>query len=195
MLFPEFQAFPKIGRLSKPIIITEKIDGTNAQIFIDTLTHSYPIIAAGSRKQWLCVKKEDGNWEISGDNYGFGGWVRKHEEELIAGLGNGRHYGEWWGNGIQRNYGLKEKKFSLFNVNRWIKEENPPACCSVVPIIYDELYETNGNLVVEAMYKLSSNGSLAAPGFMKPEGIVVFYTANDMCLKKTFEYDKIGKPE
>ena len=30
----EFQPFPKIPRLSREIVITEKIDGTNAQILI-----------------------------------------------------------------------------------------------------------------------------------------------------------------
>lgn len=30
----EFHEFPKIARYSRPIIITEKIDGTNAQICI-----------------------------------------------------------------------------------------------------------------------------------------------------------------
>jgi hypothetical protein len=31
---PEFAGFPKISRLSRDCIITEKIDGTNAQILI-----------------------------------------------------------------------------------------------------------------------------------------------------------------
>ena len=31
----------------------------------------------------------------------------------------GRHFGEWWGSGIQRGYGLDEKTFSLFNAYRW----------------------------------------------------------------------------
>ena len=30
----EFQSFGKIMRLSKPVVITEKLDGTNAQIYI-----------------------------------------------------------------------------------------------------------------------------------------------------------------
>ena len=29
-----FEPFPKIARLSRPCVITEKIDGTNAQIYI-----------------------------------------------------------------------------------------------------------------------------------------------------------------
>lgn len=30
-----FVAFPKISRFSRPIVITEKIGGTNAQIYIE----------------------------------------------------------------------------------------------------------------------------------------------------------------
>jgi hypothetical protein len=30
----EFTEFPKMARLSRDVIITEKIDGTNAQVFI-----------------------------------------------------------------------------------------------------------------------------------------------------------------
>ncbi|MCJ7726507.1 MAG: hypothetical protein MUP76_09000, partial [Acidimicrobiia bacterium] len=39
------------------------------------------------------------------DNYGFARWVKDHEEELRTGLGAGLHFGEWWGQGIQRRYG------------------------------------------------------------------------------------------
>lgn len=31
----EFVEFPKIPRLSRDIIVTEKIDGTNAQIYLE----------------------------------------------------------------------------------------------------------------------------------------------------------------
>ena len=30
----EFQNFPKMARLTRDVIVTEKIDGTNAQVFI-----------------------------------------------------------------------------------------------------------------------------------------------------------------
>ena len=57
---PEFQKFPKIPRLNRGIIITEKIDGTNAQILITEDGQIFP----GSRKRWL---QQTGR----GDNYGF----------------------------------------------------------------------------------------------------------------------------
>ena len=58
-MIPEFQEFRKIPRLSREIIITEKIDGTNGLIYInDDCTEIY----AGSKSRWL----DDHN-----DNAGF----------------------------------------------------------------------------------------------------------------------------
>jgi hypothetical protein len=58
----EFQEFPKIARLSREIIITEKIDGTNAQILI-TEEGDFLI---GSRTRWITPQD---------DNYGFAKWA------------------------------------------------------------------------------------------------------------------------
>src|SRR6478609_4562760 len=116
---PEFQEFPKMPRLSREVIITEKIDGTNAQVLITPEGE----IHAGSRTRWITPES---------DNFGFAAWVRDNREQLLQ-LGPGRHFGEWWGSGIQRRYGLTEKRFSLFNVKRW--GESRPACCHVVPVL------------------------------------------------------------
>jgi hypothetical protein len=167
----EFIAFPKMARLSREIIVTEKIDGTNAQIFIG----EDGTIMAGSRSRWVTPKD---------DNYGFAKWVEAHADELRE-LGPGRHFGEWWGHGIQRNYSLTEKRFSLFNVSRWA--ESRPACCHVVPVLY------RGDFTQSAWAKplsdLAKNGSVAAPGFMRPEGVVVFHVAANTGFKKTIERD------
>ena len=40
---------------------------------------------------------------------------------------------------------------------------------------------------------LKASGSKAAPGFMKPEGVVVFHTAANMGFKKTLEHDEVPK--
>lgn len=79
----DFEEFPKIPRLRRGVTITEKIDGTNGQIFIDEEGN----IKAGSRSRW--ITPED-------DNYGFARWVAEHADELRE-LGHGRHFGEWWG--------------------------------------------------------------------------------------------------
>jgi hypothetical protein len=167
----EFVPFPKMARLSREIIITEKLDGTNAQVFIG----EDGLIRAGSRTRW--ITPED-------DNYGFARWVHNHADEL-RGLGPGRHFGEWWGQGIQRNYSLTEKRFSLFNVSRWGEER--PACCHVVPVLYRGEFAQSA--WAKALSDLAQKGSVAAPGFMKPEGIVVFHVAANAGFKKTIEKD------
>ena len=45
----EFQDFPKMARLSREIIVTEKIDGTNAQICIGENGEFF----VGSRTRWI----------------------------------------------------------------------------------------------------------------------------------------------
>jgi hypothetical protein len=170
---PVFQPFSKIPRLSRDIIITEKLDGTNAQVFIS----EEGIIYAGSRNRWLTLEN---------DNYGFARWVEENKTSLLA-LGPGRHYGEWWGQGIQRGYGLKERRFSLFNVGRWGPGSARPACCESVPILYEGWFSMHP--VFRALEKLEESGSVAAPGFMKPEGIVIYHTAGNYLFKKTLEND------
>ena len=220
----EFIGFPKIHRFSQECIITEKIDGTNAQIYIvpedevsrhasidtkqsifyDPVSHFF--MFAGKRTQYITPEN---------DNHGFAKWVKENSVDLLK-LGPGRHFGEWWGQGIQRKYGLKEKRFSLFNVIRWDVDmfykfkirpwEDgdrksprpefifPPPCCSTVPVIViGILGEIDiGNVI----HNLSCLGSHAAPGFMKPEGIVIYHVASNVMFKKTIGKDdepKSGK--
>lgn len=189
----EFKGFGKIPRWSRPVKITEKIDGTNAQIYIcdisdvDALPEGAPRVSrvenlaiyAGSRNLWISPEK---------DNYGFAGWVLEHANELRA-LGPGRHFGEWWGAGIQRRYGLTEKRFSLFNHTRWAGSR--PECCGVVPLLY------HGTLtptcVEDAVNSLTAQGSVAAPGFMDPEGIVIWHSTGMQMFKKTCKGDESPK--
>lgn len=202
----EFEEFPKIPRLKREIVVTEKIDGTNAQIALVELSTpelleaakadknvvkflqgasdgDNPIaIYAGSRSRWI-------NTNQSGkgcDNFGFALWVWDHAEELRA-LGPGRHFGEWWGLGIQRGYGQPSKRFSLFNVARWARPEasSLPSCVGVVPVL------ARGEHVdpVEVLAGLRTTGSVAAPGFMNPEGVVVFHSASRQLYKLTLNDD------
>lgn len=173
MTLPPFVEFPSITRLSRDMIVTEKIDGTNAQVHVT----ENALVLAGSRNRWLTTEQ---------DNFGFARWVKEHEEELRAGLGIGSHYGEWWGSGVQRGYGLTngEKRFSLFNVSRWTDDVRP-ACCSVVPTLLLWTFDTVK--VDEALADLAKNGSHAAPGFMRPEGVVVFHTKSGTFYKKTLD--------
>lgn len=151
----EFQAWPKTPRLTKCYMsITEKIDGTNAQI--EVLTDG--TVLAGSRTRY--ITPED-------DNFGFARWVKEHETAL-RGLGIGRHYGEWWGLGIQRGYLLDHKRFSLFDP----RPRDLPPCVSQVPWLYSGAML--GSDAIEQIYlQLQTDGSSVAPGFMRPEGIIV----------------------
>jgi hypothetical protein len=193
-----FKEFDKIGRLKRDMVVTEKIDGTNAQVHIlplvdlslaeadalrpFVLDHSPTadrVMLAGSRNRYITP---------TDDNFGFAKWVQAHADELWA-LGEGRHYGEWWGSGVQRGYGLTngEKRFSLFNVNRWGEATPPPTCCSVVPVLKRWTFDTT---VIDAVLAdLVEHGSYAAPGFMKPEGIVVFQAATRTLFKRTIDKD------
>ena len=173
----EFHKFPSIARLLRDIIITEKIDGTNAQIYIDDDMNVF----AGSRNRYLTI--ED-------DHLGFAKWVKDNEDDLRV-LGPGRHFGEWWGQGIQRGYGLKEKRFSLFNTHKWSDPLVRPFCCHVVPLLWIGPFETE--YIDHTLLKLESCGSQAAPGFMNPEGIVIYHSASNTLFKKTIKNDEIPK--
>jgi hypothetical protein len=174
----EFKEFPKIARLNREVIVTEKIDGTNAAVVIG---EDGTTIAAQSRSR--LITPED-------DNFGFARWVQDNAEELLK-LGPGHHFGEWWGQGIQRGYGLKEKRFSLFNVSRW-NDENPnrPACVHVVPVLTRGVGFESAYLALES---LRAHGSAAAPGFMKPEGVIAFHAQGNLLFKTTLERDEEWK--
>jgi len=191
----QFTAFPKMARLQREVIITEKIDGTNAQVYITEDGK----MRFGSRTRWITP---------GDDNFGFARWATDHKDELMQ-LGPGRHFGEWWGRGIQRNYGLNYRRFSLFNVARWCPHgEEPkqiptadprtiklqdmlPACCHLVPILWQGLFSTAEATI--QLWELGNTGSHAAPGFMNPEGIVVFHVAGNVGFKMTLDNDGVPK--
>lgn len=207
----EFTPFPKMARLSRECIITEKIDGTNAQILIgpedddetDVVAyHDGLVMRAGSRAKWVMPGKTT-------DNHGWAQWVADNNVDLFK-LGIGNHFGEWWGQGIQRKYDLTEKRFSLFNTIRWCahdaepalipsadptaapkSQQRVPACCHVVPLLYRGMFDTA--MAGSILEQLREQGSLAAPGFFKPEGIVVFHIAGGFGFKKTLDKDEVPK--
>jgi len=210
MMEQDFVEFPKMARLTRECVITEKIDGTNAQVY---LIHkrdagwaervALPFVAENA-DFWMLAGSRNRYITPDADNFGFAAWVKKYADDLWA-LGGGRHYGEWWGSGIQRGYGLTngEKRFSLFNTSRWVspvssapledKQEYAPACCHVVPILYRGLFGPKHD--ENYIEKLRHEGSLAAPGFMKPEGIVIYHVAAGVMFKKTLEKDDQPKSQ
>lgn len=169
-----FQTFPKIPRLFRDVVVMEKIDGTNAQVFVyPTVTGAFEL-QAGSRNRWITSDN---------DNFGFARWCEDHHDELLK-LGPGRHFGEWYGAGIQRGYGLTEKRFALFNPDAY-PDETRPACCQVVPVLYRGPMDN----ILSTICNLEESGSVLVPGFMKPEGIVIWHTAGRQLYKFTFDGD------
>jgi len=249
----EFIEFQKIPRLNRDVVITEKIDGTNAQILIEPVEPGVEAqkrdavaviserfaIYAGSRSRWLHPGQQD--------NFGFAAWVAANAEAIAALLGPGRHFGEWWGAGVQRKYGLTGKRFSLFNVSCYgeVTKYTDPRClernlhaehkgvkvCACreasaavkaeiggvlvdsVPVLYrgswfgtmfildpsntDEKpafrQPRTGWAPALVLQYLATEGSQAAPGFMKPEGIVVFHEVSGQLFKVTLESDENPK--
>ncbi|MES2460791.1 MAG: RNA ligase family protein [Armatimonadota bacterium] len=196
----EFTEFPKMARLSRDCVISEKIDGTNAQVYIEELpddtvmpTHT-PIVAvagklliyAGSRSR--LITPED-------DNFGFARWVKDNAEQLAL-LGPGRHFGEWWGSGIQRGYGLPkgEKRFSLFAIDRYKDSplEKVPGL-AVVPELYRGEFDTM--IIKSKLRLLDVLGSKAAPGYDNPEGLIIYHEASREVFKLTFDDTPKGNQE
>jgi hypothetical protein len=178
------------------MVVTEKIDGSNAAFVIETTYQStYPPqslraneahvdgyiyrFAAQSRKR--IITPED-------DNFGFAKWAYSNASALIRILGEGRHFGEWWGSGIQRGYNLPkgEKRFSLFNTPRWRETD-----LSELPGLWTvpELYvgEFSVEKIEEIKDTLLREGSEASPGFLNPEGVVVYHTASRSAYKSTYD--------
>jgi hypothetical protein len=146
----EFIKWASIPRIeNEKYHFTEKIDGTNACIVIN------PDGSYFCQSRTRIITPED-------DNYGFAKWVEDNEKEILK-LGEGRWYGEWWGAGIQRRYDQYSKKFSLF----YYPGDLPTNTVERVPVIPVSTIE-------ECRDYLLTNGSLAAPGFMNPEGAVVY---------------------
>lgn len=174
-----FTPFPKIKRISRDMVITEKLDGTNASISIG----EDGSILAGSRTRWITPEN---------DNYGFARWVEDNRQDLLK-LGPGHHFGEWWGKGIQRGYNQIQKRFSLFNVSKWEDPNVRPTCCDVVPVMCRSTFDTA--VIDVCLQKLKTEGSLAAPGYPYPEGIIIFHTASNYLFKKTIENDDKHKFE
>lgn len=180
----EFKAWPKIARLNRDVVITEKIDGTNAAVIVD---EDGVTVGAQSRNRLIAPER---------DNAGFGAWVQANATALADILGPGHHFGEWWGSGIQRGYGMRagQKFFSLFNTARWeglYDWKTWPTGLDVIPVLYAGPFSMPA--VKACLAELEDQGSVAAPGFMNPEGVVIYHTAANQMFKVTVEDDAMPK--
>lgn len=207
----EFIKWPKTPRLFREIVITEKLDGTNsAVIFEDVTTEdvehvpSTELIVRGpylyrvgaqSRNRIITPGKTT-------DNHGFAAWVYKNKEELFEILGVGRHYGEWWGRGIQKRYENSVMRgFALFNTakHEGLHEWLPGVDGSDWEVLVEPvmtLYKGpfSEKAIRETLSELDKHGSAMSP-FDKAEGIVVFHTQSRQTYKVTLDGEDKGKWE
>lgn len=199
----EFQAWPKTPRLNRDMIVTEKIDGTNAAVIVqalpDDLTNMEVVAQGDANGKIVDV---DGVTYVVGaqsrkrvvtplaDNFGFAAWVWQNAEALAGALGAGYHFGEWWGSGIQRGYDIQrgQKFFSLFNVHRY---GDIDFVAAGLPVLYHGPFstETINNILVG----LKRSGSYLAD--WPAEGLVVFHSASGQIFKVLTENDEVSKTE
>ena len=186
----EFKAWPKTPRLENELmVITEKIDGTNACVIFHE-------VSKGEEHNAITTLSYEGDLEIGvwaqsrtrliypeDDNFGFAKYVKENAEELFFLLGMGRHYGEWWGQGIQRTYGADRKYFSLFNT--FIPVNLNEIGVKSIPVIYSGKFDLN--IVPGAIESLKVDGSRAYPGYMKPEGICIYLRSTDTIYRVPFD--------
>lgn len=203
----EFKGWQKIPRYRREVALTEKLDGTSACVVwvpVDptaenreyvlaerdlTDQHGAPIgphwLLAQSRTRFVAPSR----LVAKADNYGWAQWCDDRIDDLTK-LGPGYHYGEFWGYGIQRGYGMAEKHFSLFNVSRWGEgKQERPTCCDVVPLIGYFLPDK----ISEQVELLRANGSIAAPGYKKPEGVVLWHSQSKSYFKILLDGDDVPK--
>ena len=187
-----FRAFPKIPRLNREVVVTEKNDGTNGAVVIARAEDTDVLHRGGIAVGEYGVLAQSRTRFIypDSDNFGFAAWVAANADALVETLGEGAHYGEWYGKGIQRNYGLPDRRFMLFNAERWAGHELPPNV-----EVATEIYRGNFNtyMVERAVDDLRDNGSRHVEGFPNPEGVVVWHGAARQTFKVLCENDDIPK--
>lgn len=163
---------PRLDKLSEECTITEKIDGTNGCIVVE----GGEVVAIKSRNRF--IKPGD-------DNMGFAFWVHENREELADFLGNGEHYGEWAGPGIQQNpHNLMMKTFFLFNTRRPMATY-PPTELPIrrVPVLYEGPF--SHDVVVEVMQQLYHS---ACVWEYEAEGVIVQMHQSGQRFKSTFKH-------
>lgn len=208
----EFVKWSSTARLFRDVTVTEKLDGTNACVIFERIS-DMEIPEGGNLPNALgfagdtVVYAQSRNRLItpSNDNAGFAKWVEQNREELFYVLGEGRHYGEWWGQSIGRKYNMSQKVFSIFNTASWYKEEAPGLLApssrasrarevdtkiDVVPVLFQGMFSEE--IIREYANQLRLCGSEATSRytgerFSNPEGICIYHKGADTVFKYTFD--------
>lgn len=211
----EFKAWPKTPRLFREIVITEKIDGTNSAVIIEEINPELDYEAEGDPFVLAQVESDGHTYAVAAqsrnrlitpgkttDNYGFAGFVQKNAEELFDLLGPGRHYGEWWGKGIQKRYTNAHpgiRGFALFNTEKhkdlhhWLPMDGGlQVLVEPVHVMYQGPYSEQA--IRDTLEQLQKYGSWTSP-LDSSEGIVIFHTQSRQVYKITLDGNDAGKWE
>lgn len=193
----EFVAWPKTPRLNKTAVtITEKLDGSNGCISFERTSliggpkgdDNVLALAPTADQGWLAMRVQsrkrflgDGK---ANDNFGFAAWAVENAEQLAVILGEGRHYGEWYGRGIQRGYGLEDRRFALFSPWRYqhVPFQNEGLALELVPTLETTTLD-HLSMAISRQLEGLLHGSRVNE-YPNPEGIVV----NIMGVDKPFKY-------
>lgn len=203
----EHKRFGKIFRLNRPVVVTEKIDGTNCAVVVVPVDALESLAAAGRGAAVVEVEKEDGSSHScavyaqsrnrilfpGADHHGFMEFVHDNADGLANLLGVGCHFGEWWGKGINREYAQQGRRFALFNIERWRGIET----CTKIPIetvtVLAEMDAFDTAKIARVMHDLRTNGSKHVPAWPTPEGVVVRHSASGALFKVMCEDDETAK--
>jgi hypothetical protein len=203
-MLDSFKEFSKMQRLEKAtILITQKLHGTNASVWITAINpvmvvpENFKPFVTTDGEFVVRPAKRTSFIDLENDNFGFAKFVAKNKDALARCLGPGTWFGEWVGPGINSGEGLKEKQFALFNTmalddkilnmraaGLW------PENVDTVPVLFFGVTSNIGIEAAAAMEKLKTEGSQYAPGFMRPEGIVIQVLGTSATFKQVFESEE-----
>ena len=197
----EFKPFPKIPNLDNmKVVVTQKLHGTNASLWIDKLDGTEVLSEAQKDfittdgKYLVMPAKRTSFINLYSDNFGFAKFTHENRDALAVALGEGTWFGEWVGPGINSGEGLREKRLALFSIHLkekvWqMKKANLwPERVDLVPVLFEGKAVDLGTSII--MSELTRNGSRYAPGFMRPEGIVIHILGTGISFKEVFELEE-----
>lgn len=190
-----FIKWPSTPRFHKYLTITEKIDGTNACIRILDGT-----VSAQSRKR--VITPDD-------DNFGFAKWVHDNAGALTDVMGYGVHFGEWFGEGIQKNpLGIEGKRFAHFSPWKFNDEQKEriteSGLVEFVPVLFEgqadiytipnvmqdlDLYGTR----VAGATKVANGYDWELDEMARAEGVIVWQRETQQKYKILLDNDAIHK--
>ncbi len=198
-----FREYNKIPRLNRTIRVSEKIDGTNSAICISKeLPDEYKnwvveefspftVVIVDEEPHYVWAQRRTGVCKPGKqyDNYGFAGWVWDNATELVENLGEGRWFGEWAGQGIQKAYpNATGKKFWLFPQDHLPDSafEYKGDLYGFAPILYEGPFSQGD--IDHCVEVLRQEGSWAYPGD-NAEGVVIEWLQARLKFKVTLERD------